>query len=210
MTQSEKKSICIILGSAHGDDVKGKCSPDKSLYEWKWSRKACSYIRQILQEEGYRCVIDYEGNNEIGLYNRAQIANNYCAYFGASKCLYFSIHCNAAGSDGKWKTARGWESHIAKTASENSKKIANILWDEFTKEFENTEIKLRRPRPKQNYWENNFTVLTKTKCPAVLVETLFQDNKDDVAYLLSEDGFKKLCDTYIRSIKRYVQELIVK
>lgn len=197
-----KKEICVILGTAHGYNVKGKQSPDGTLKEYQWSRKACAFIQQKLQEEGYRVIIDHTGNDEIGLSNRAQIVNNYCAYFGASKCLYFSIHNNAAGSDGKWKTASGWESHIAKNASEKSKRIANILWEE----FEKTGLKLRRPLPKQNYWTSNFTVLTKTKCPAVLVETLFQDNKEDVKYLLSNEGFTTICNTYICAIKRYVDE----
>ena len=206
MTQSEKKSICIILGSAHGVETAGKRSPNGELLEWKWSREMCTKLKKELQEDGYRCVIDYEGDNEIGLGNRCQIVNNYCRYFGSSKCLYFSIHVNAHHSDGTWTSAKGWESHIAKKASDNSKKIANIL----AEEIENRDIKLRRPTKTQNYWCNDFYVLKHTLSPAVLVESGFMDNEDDCKWLLSKEGKEKLLDAYKTSIERYVNELIVK
>jgi N-acetylmuramoyl-L-alanine amidase len=206
MTVSEKKSVCIVLGTAHGYDVAGKQSPDGTLKEYKWSREMCNKVLKRLQDDGYRCVIDYTGENEIGLGNRCQIVNNYCNFFGKQNTLYFSIHCNAAGADNKWHSARGWESHIARNASEKSKKIANILWDE----FEKTDIKLRRPTKTQNYWCNDFYVLKHTACPAVLVETLFQDSKDDVKYLLSKEGQKVICDCYVNAIEKYVNEIIIK
>lgn len=207
MTQNEKKTVCVILGTAHGNDVLGKCSPDKSFYEWKFSRMMCSRIMKRLQDDGYRCITDYEGLNEIGLVNRCQIVNNYCGYFGKSNCVYVSIHVNAAGSDSKWHKATGWESHVAKTASANSIKLANIMWEEAEKQG---KMKLRRPMPKQNYWCNNFTVLTLTKCPAVLTENCFQDNKDDVAFLNSKEGQQCIEDLHVNAIERYVNELITK
>ena len=36
--------------------------------------------------------------------------------------------------------------------------------------------------------ESGFYILKHTKCPAVLTENLFQDNKEDVGFLLSEEG----------------------
>lgn len=204
MTKSEKTSICIILGSAHGADTKGKQSPDGSLKEFQWSREMCTKVQKQLQEDGYRCVIDSLDTNEIGLANRVQICTNYGSYFGHKNCLYFSIHVNAAGSDGQWKKAQGWESHIAKNASDRSKRIANILWEE----MEKREFKMRRPTKTQNYWSSDFFVLRKTYCPAVLVETLFQDNKEDVKYLLSKEGKDKICEGYVAALERYVDEII--
>lgn len=206
MTQSEKKSICIILGTAHGYEVAGKCSPDGKFKEYEWSREICNKLCKELQDDGYRCIIDYTGQNEIGLSNRCQIVNNYCNYFGSSKCVYVSIHVNAAGADGKWHTATGWESHVAKNASEKSKRVADIMWEEFSK----LDIKMRRPTKTQNYWQNNFTVLVKTKCPAVLTENMFQDNKDDVEYLTSKKGKEELIAAHKNAIESYVDELIVK
>jgi len=200
MNTATKKHIFVILGTAHGYEVKGKCAPDKSLYEWKWSREICSRICKELQDEGYRAIVDHEGNNEIGLSNRAQIVNNYAQHFGKKTTLYVSIHINAAGADGKWHKATGWESHIAKNASENSKRIANIFWEK----AQDLDVKLRRPTPTQNYWENNFTVLTKTISPAILTENMFQDNKSDVEWLLSKEGKDKIVNLHKEAIKEYI------
>ena len=206
MTQSEKTSICIILGTAHGCDTSGKQSPDGSLKEYQWSREICKKVQKQLQEDGYRCVIDSLDINEIGLGNRAQIVNNYCNYFGTSNCLYVSIHINAAGSQGKWMKANGFEVHVGTNASENSKKLSSLLY----KQAEKEGLKVRRPLPKQDYWASNFTVLTRTKCPAVLIESMFQDNKSDVEYMLSKEGKETFVKMYYNAITEYVNDLLVK
>lgn len=207
MTQSEKSSVCIIIGTAHGQNVAGKCSPDGTLKEYQWSRQACQKIVKKLQADGYRAIIDTEDINEIGLGNRVQIVNNYCNYFGSSKTLYVSIHNNAAPPvDGKWHKAQGWEAHVAKNASESSKKLSSLLY----KEADEAGLKLRRPLPKQDFWASNYTVLTKTKCPAVLTENMFQDNKEDVKYLLSKEGMQTLVDVHVKAIEQYVNDIIIK
>jgi N-acetylmuramoyl-L-alanine amidase len=43
-----------------------------------------------------------------------------------------------------------------------------------------------------------------TKCPSVLTENLFQDNVDDVNYLLSEDGKKTIIDLHVNGIINYI------
>jgi N-acetylmuramoyl-L-alanine amidase len=48
--------------------------------------------------------------------------------------------------------------------------------------------------------EEKLYVLTKTKCPAVLVENMFQDNHDDISYLTSDIGFHELSRTYVEGI----------
>lgn len=206
MTQSEKSSICVIIGTAHGQNVAGKCSPDGTLKEYQWSRQACAKIVKQLQADGYRAIIDTEDINEIGLGNRVQIVNNYCGYFGSSKTVYVSVHVNAAGSDGKWHKATGWEAHVATNASDNSKKLSSLLYKEASK----YDFKIRRPLPKQDYWASNFYVLTKTKCPAVLTENMFQDCKEDVKYLLSKEGMQTMVDIHVKAIEQYVNDLVVK
>jgi len=207
MTISEKTSICILLDPAHGKSVKGKCSPDLSLYEWKWSREIINKLMKKLREDGYRVVLTVEGDEEIGLQNRAQAANNYANYFGAKNCVFVSIHCNAAPpADMKWHKAQGFEVHVAPNASDNSKKLSSLLY----KQAEENEIKVRRPLPKQDYWESKFTVLTKTKSPAVLIESMFMDNKSDCAYMLSKEGKETFVKMYYNAITQYVQDLLVK
>jgi len=44
--------------------------------------------------------------------------------------------------------------------------------------------------------------------PAVLSECLFQDNKEDVAILLSEEGQRKILEAHVKGIEKYVDELV--
>jgi N-acetylmuramoyl-L-alanine amidase len=41
--------------------------------------------------------------------------------------------------------------------------------------------------------------------PAVLVENFFQDNKQDVQYLLSEEGRKDVIDIHVYGIEKYIR-----
>ena len=53
-------------------------------------------------------------------------------------------------------------------------------------------------------WEENFYILVKTKCPAVLTENFFQDNKEDVAFLNSDEGKQAIIKTHVDAIIKYV------
>ena len=48
----------VILGTVHGSNVSGKCSPDKSIREYQWSREMCLMIKERLDELNIDCVID--------------------------------------------------------------------------------------------------------------------------------------------------------
>ena len=54
-------------------------------------------------------------------------------------------------------------------------------------------------------WEAGFYMLKKTKCPAVLTENFFMDNKDDVAYLISPEGRNAVVATHVEAIIKYIQ-----
>ena len=56
-------------------------------------------------------------------------------------------------------------------------------------------------------YEAKFTVLTGTKCPAVLTETLFQDNKSDKEYLLSEEGKAAIVKLHVEGILNYIKSV---
>ena len=70
--------MLIILGTAHGSNVKGKRSPDERLLEYKWSREMCYLIQGCLNEKGICCTIDIEGDIEESLKARKLIVNDLC------------------------------------------------------------------------------------------------------------------------------------
>jgi N-acetylmuramoyl-L-alanine amidase len=58
--------------------------------------------------------------------------------------------------------------------------------------------------PYTKYWTANFTITSDTSCPAVLTENLFQDNKEEVQYLLSEEGKRNIVELHFEAIKKYI------
>ena len=52
--------------------------------------------------------------------------------------------------------------------------------------------------------ESGFYILKHTVCPAVLTENLFQDNREDVDFLLSDEGRQKIVTLHVQGICKYL------
>ena len=190
--------MLVILDPAHGSNVSGKCSPDKKLREYLWSREMLGRIEKKLKAVGIDSVWDWTGTTEPGLTKRCTLANAI-AKNHSGKSIFISFHVNAAGSDGKWHTGKGWEIYVSNNASSSSKKLASYI----ANAAKATGLKIRTEDPGRLYKVARFTVLQKTSMPAVLVENLFQDNKEEVDYLLSKKGKNTLTEIVIKGVCDY-------
>lgn len=195
--------MVIVLDPGHGASTPGKRSPDGTLLEYQYNRKIALAVKKELESLGYTVYLTVSDNSDPSLSKRCAIVNNYCAKYGKNNVMMVSIHVNAAGGDGKWHSARDWSVFVAKVSSQNSKIMANCLADATIAEG----IKIRKPLPNQKYWTANFAMVKNTNCPAVLTENLFQDNKEDVAFLLSEQGTKKIVNLHVRGIIDYIEKI---
>ncbi|MDY4555488.1 MAG: N-acetylmuramoyl-L-alanine amidase [Prevotella sp.] len=193
----------ILIDNGHGSNTAGKCSPDKRLREYAWSRDCANRLVQVLKQKGYDAELVTPEAWDVKLQTRVSRVNNICKAVGARNCLLVSIHNNAGGSDGKWHDARGWSVWVSPNASSNSKLLAQALYDEAARH----NLKGNRFVPPCKYWTGNFAIVRDTNCPAVLTENLFQDNKGDVDYLLSEAGMTELVDLHADGITQYISSL---
>lgn len=190
----------ILIDNGHGKNTPGKCSPDKTLREWQWTREIAVRLEQALKEEGIESKRIVPEDSDISLTKRVARVNDICEKRGARNVLLISIHNNAAGVDVKWHTASGFTVWVSKKGSANSKRFAQLVYDE----AEKRGLKGNRWVPKERYWQANYTIITATNCPAVLTENMFQDNKEDVEYLLSEKGKQEIVDLHVAAIKKYI------
>lgn len=206
----------VIIGTAHRSTEPGKCSPDGRLKECVYSREIALKVCAELNKMGIRAIVDYEPlelpkqmrntdvqkerNNELKM--RVDVVNYYCEQFGAKNVVYVSIHNNASSADGEWHKAEGWQVHVSTRASMSSKRMADCLFDAALKQG----MKTRQRMPSQKYWPQDLYVLNHTKCPAVLTENLFQDNKEDVAFLLSDEGKEKIVRLHVNGIVDYLDD----
>lgn len=196
------KKLVVIIDNGHGKSTKGKCSPDKSIYEWSYTRDIACDLYTALLNEGIDAHLLVPEEKDVSLSERVKREKQITreAKKAGKETALISIHLNAAGGDGKWKTASGWSVWIAKEASQKSKQLAQLLYAEAEKE----KLQGNRSVPSTKYWTANFKITSDTSCPAVLTENLFQDNKDDVKILLSKEGKQKLINIHLNAIKNYI------
>lgn len=192
----------ILIDNGHGVNTPGKCSPDKALREWAYCREIAQRVTDKLRSAGYNAERIVTEETDTSLSERCRRVNAHCKVHGSKNCMCVSIHNNAAGADGKWHSARGFSVYVAPNASEKSKKLASI----FTQTAERMGLMGNRSVPAGKYWVGNFSIVRNTNCPAVLTENLFQDSKEDVSYLLSEEGKEAIATLHFEAIKRYIEE----
>lgn len=189
------KESKVVLDAAHGEEVAGKRSPDGKFREYKWSRQTIEKLSRTLKIEGYEVFQSNPTTREIGLTTRANNANKI-----PGKKIFISIHANAAGNGTNWMNARGYSVYTTKGKT-NSDIMAEIIMKQFAIDF--PELKARSDKSDGDLdQEENFTVIQKTNSPAVLIEWNFQDNKEDVAILLSDEYNRKLVASLVKSINK--------
>lgn len=197
--------VCVFLDNGHGYNTPGKCSPDKKLLEYKWTREIVAELKPLFEQLGCKVEVIVPEIIDISLTQRVKRVNTlYNKYKKAGYfCFLISVHINAAGNEGKWLNASGWTGWVSKVSSKNSKLLAQCLYNQ----AEKLKLKGNRYVPATKYWEANYTIITRTNCPAVLTENLFQDNKEEVEFLLSEEGKKKILELHINGVKDFISKL---
>lgn len=189
----------ILIDNGHYRYTAGKCSPDKSFFEWEFNREIARKLKKRLDEEGIDSVLLVpEDDVDVSLTERARRANAY-----GRDNLFISIHSNAAGN-GSWMNARGFSAFTSKGYTK-SDALCEIFVQEAIKVLEPLGQKVRKYSSKKYGYEANFTVLVKTICPAILTENLFMDNKEDLKFLKSEEGKDAIVQIHLNAIKRILE-----
>lgn len=195
--------MIILLDAGHGESTPGKRSPDGRLREYKYCREIAKEVQKELINKGFQVELIVNDDTDIPLMERCRIVNQYCDKHGKTNTVLVSIHCNAAGSGIDWMSAKGWSVFISNNSSDRSKKLAECLFNA----AQNEGLSLRKYSQTQVYWKQNLAICRDTKCPAVLTENLFQDNKEDVEFLLSEVGKKSIVKLHVEGIIKYIEQM---
>ena len=198
----------ILLDNGHGSDTKGKHSPDNppSLREPEWARRCTAALKTALEAEGLDVIMVTPESTDTSLTTRVKRINDACSKFGTANCVLISVHNNAAGADGKWHDARGFSVYVSKNSSAKSKELAGI----FTDLAKARGLTGNRAIPAGKYWtwpinqKSDIYILSASRCPAVLTENMFQDNRSDVDFLNSPVGMQELVRLHVDAIRKYV------
>lgn len=194
------RDVKILIDNGHGDNTPGKRSPDGMLLEYSYCRDIAQRVSRQLSLKGIDALLLTPEKTDIPLKERVRRANAWARKLGAKNVVLVSIHNNAAGSGGKWHDASGFSVFVSANASKNSKRLAQI----FTERAKEMGLMGNRCIPAEKYWVQSLAMTRDTLCPAVLTENLFQDNKKDVSFLLSDEGRQAVTKLHVTSIIEYI------
>lgn len=213
----------ILIDNGHGINTASKCSPDKRLREYAYTREIAQRLVSELRDAGFDAQRIVTETTDIPLSERCRRVNIMCDKYGTINCIFISIHVDAAGSGGKWMNAGGWTAYTSvgqtkadiiaeylyKSAQNHLAKYSQIM-----AEGKKSGIYSEKQKPMRTDFidgdsdkEENFYVLAHTKCPAVLTENLFQDNKLDVDFLLSDEGKSAIVKLHFDALTKYIKEV---
>lgn len=190
----------VMLDNGHGKETAGKRSPvwkdGTQLLEYEFNRDIVRRIAKQLSAEGieYRIIVPEE--NDISLSERARRANEI--YDQANgKAFLLSVHANAGGGT-------GWECYTS-VGLTKADELATILCEEATREFQPDGWRMRFDYSDGDPdKESQFTILVKTKAPAVLTENFFMDTEKDCRFIMSETGRERIAKMHVAAIKRII------
>ena len=192
--------IKILIDNGHGVNTLGKRSPDGRLREYAYAREIAKRVEERLKCKGYDAERIVPEESDISLSIRCKRVNDICRKVGSKNVLVVSIHNNAVGCNGKWYSASGFSAHVGLNASANSKLLAACLWEKAIE----LGLKGNRAVPDEKYITQNLAICRDTLCPAALTENMFQDNKEDVDFLLSEVGKNAITTLHVEGIVDYI------
>ena len=194
----------ILIDNGHGENTPGKRSPNGFLREYLWTREIAQEVERELRRRGYECERIVKCAMDTSLPERVRGVNGYCSEYGAKNVVLVSIHVNAAGDGSKWMNARGWSAYTSKGKTK-SDDLATMLYEEAEKNFAGQKIR-KDFQDGDADWEENFYILKHTKCPAVLTENFFMDNKEDVNYITSIEGREAIVKTHVEALIKYADK----
>lgn len=194
--------VKVLLDNGHGFSTPGKRSPDGRLLEYAYAREITKNIKGKLEKLGISTELLVPEEDDISLSERCRRANKIYDE-GSKNCILISVHLNAAGNGSDWMTGKGWEAYTCRGQTK-SDELATCLYEAAEKCLP-IGTKLRTDYTDGDPdKEAGFYILKHTKMPAVLTENLFQDNKDEVDFLLSEEGKQAITNLHVQGIIKYL------
>lgn len=188
------EKLIITLDNGHGSDYIGKYSPiltedilirdedvifDNRFREYLFNRKIVDMLIEKCKDDDWlelhKIVPEI---TDVSLSERKRRINKINPH------LSISVHANAIGYGNTWEKAKGFSIWTSKGQTK-SDVYAEMFYKNFT-DFYQGEIKiLRELSDGDSDYEANFA-MNMVNCPAILIETAFYTNKQDVQTLMSK------------------------
>lgn len=198
------KPIVLIVAGHGGLNALGeyprrdKRSPQvpPGIYEGAWNRIAAQAITDALNAAGILAQFVNPGPVNQPLKSIVGYINDTAKRARAPICV-LEVHANSEAVD--HYDERGWgdASGVVQFVSRKASRTSHRLAEEFDRQLQELGYAIASRGKK----ETNFTVITKTSCPAWLFEAGFMSNKNDVAHLQDPNQLEIIKRAAVNTIK---------
>ena len=195
----------LSVDNCHSLMTACKRSPDGLFCEAFYNREIARKVVADLLDRNLDAELLVPEDDDIPLSERVRRINAHCLALGKKNVILVSIHVNAAGNGTKWLNATGWSVFTCSGQTE-SDRLAECLCESAIKNFPGRRIRTDMSDGDMD-WEENFYILRKSLCPAVLTENFFMDSHSDLEYLQSKAGKQAVVDTHIEGIIEYLDSI---
>lgn len=183
--QSDFKDTLIVIDAGHGGHDSGAVG--SSAYEKDIALRAAQSLENQLKQLGFKVYMTRSTDDYVGLYDRADIANDLNAD------LFISIHINAATNS----AANGVEVLYNSDSMSGGMGLATYIQDELVADLHAVDRGIvKRP---------NLVVLRETEMPSVLCELGFISNPTDQANLLNSTYIDKAAGAIVDGIEKFLK-----
>jgi N-acetylmuramoyl-L-alanine amidase len=190
----------IILDAGHGGLLEGvyQTAGKRSLteidgswyYEGVGNRNIVNEIAACLRINEYevKFTVDPTDPTDISLKDRVQRINQLAK---EKESILISVHSNGHSNT----SANGHEVFTCNGSSKNSELLANIWLEEY--------FKLVKDQRNRGHKKANFYVIKRSSCPAILIETAFHTNPEEVRLLRHWEYKINVALAVLNTIRRY-------
>ncbi|CAN5384380.1 hypothetical protein BH10BAC4_BH10BAC4_21850 [soil metagenome] len=195
-----------LLDAGHGGMTPGgvyTTTPSKmhvfedglTFYEGVNNRAIIDKLIPMLKETGIDYQLVYDPVQDTPLSKRVATANKIHEW--KKRSIFISIHSDAM-PEGKHGKGSGFSIYTSKgqTRSDIIGQIFSDMYRDYLKEFRFREDCSDGDAD----MEEDFYVLRKTQCPAILIENLFFDNRKEAEFLLSDAGRQRIAEVLLLGI----------
>lgn len=190
------KQKVIVIDPGHGGSDPGavfKTADGGQITEKDLNLKISMKLYELLKKAGMKVYMTRTDDRDVGLYERADFANNLNA------ALFVSVHNNAGSSWQRGTMTLFYPSVYDKSYGITGERFAQIAQEELLRELGTNDMGVWK-RPK-------LAVLNTTKMPAILAEVSYLTNDSDRANLLDDAFREKAAKALFYSIIRALGEI---
>lgn len=173
----------IIIDAGHGGEDEG-CSRDDVL-EKDLNLQIAYLLKDSLEAIGFQVMLTREGDEQVSLEKRVELANN------AQGSLLISIHQNASED----QTVHGAETWYCDNDAEKSERLAKLM--------QQYVVLYTKAKDRGIVESDTLYVIRECNMPSCLVEVGFLSNTQEREKLISQEYIKKLVQGMTDAVELY-------